>query len=268
LLYYGVSDRGLLVEILRVYNEYIAEFASQAPERIKAVGLLNPDDLPGAVRMAQRMKADGFGGLMLPVKALDGHTYDSAEFEPLWEAIEGLEMPLTVHIAAHRSPLAGHLLFARIGEGLLAPDYIVRVSIMDMIFSGVFERHPNLKVVSVEHEGSWVFHYLQRMDWHYVNNRMLQDGYRFKDGRLPSDFFRQNVVISFTEDPFLIANRNVVGVDNLAWGSDFPHDESLYSMSHASLAQQFDGVPEDERIKISVTNTAHLYGLELPPVRV
>jgi predicted TIM-barrel fold metal-dependent hydrolase len=264
LVYYGVSTSDLLDEILRVYNDWIAEFAAQAPSRIKPVALLNPDDVPRAMQAAERLKAEGFAGVMLPVKAQSGHTYDSARFEPLWETIEGLGMPVTMHIAANRTPRE-FLMFTRIADQMTVADYHVRASIADFILSGVFERHPNLKLVSVEHEGSWVFHFLQRIDWHYLNNRMLQSRPRFPDGRLPSDYFRENVVICFTEDPFLVKNRDVVGVDNIAWGSDFPHAESVYSMSHASLADQLEGVPEDERVKLTVSNTARLYGFELPP---
>jgi predicted TIM-barrel fold metal-dependent hydrolase len=268
LVYYGVTNRELLDEILRVYNEWIADFASQAPDRIKAVGLLNPDDIPGAVRSAERLKAQGFAGVMLPVRVQAAHSYDSTDFEPLWETIEGLGMPLSMHIAANRTPgefLLGNV--SRIADQVTVADYYVRATLTDFILSGVLQRHPGLKVLSVEHEGSWVFHFLQRIDWHYLNNRGLQSRPRFPDGRLPSDYFRQNVVICFTEDPFLVQNRYVVGVDNIAWGSDFPHSESLYSMSHASLASQFAGVPEDERFKLAVSNTARLYRFELPPAR-
>jgi predicted TIM-barrel fold metal-dependent hydrolase len=268
LVYYGVTSSELLDEILRVYNEWIADFAAHAPDRIKPVGLLNPDDVPAAARMAEKLKAQGFAGLMLPVRVQQGHTYDSPDFEPLWEVIEGLGMPLSMHIAGNRTPgdfLLGNV--TRIADQVTIADYYVRASLADFILSGVFERHPDLKVLSVEHEGSWVFHFLQRIDWHYLNNRGLQSRPRFKDGRLPSDYFHQNVAICFTEDPFLVQNRHVVGVDNIAWGSDFPHSESVYSMSHTSLASQFEGVPDDERFKLAVGNTARLYGFQLPPPR-
>jgi predicted TIM-barrel fold metal-dependent hydrolase len=270
LAHYGVSTKELLDEILRVYNDFIEEFASYNPSRIKPVGLLNPDNVSEAVRATEELKARGFAGVMLPVVAQDGHTYDSPDYEPLWETIEGLGLPLSMHIVSHRTPGdTGQILGSgrRIAIPISAGDYHVRVSLADFILSGVFERHPNLKVLSVEHEGSWVFHFLQRLDWHYKYNRLIQSGYRFPEGWLPSDYFRQNVVICFTEDPFLVKHRDVIGADNLAWGSDFPHSESLFSMSHASLSSQLEGVPEEERRKIAVTNTARLYGFELPPPR-
>jgi predicted TIM-barrel fold metal-dependent hydrolase len=175
-----------------------------------------------------------------------------------------------MHIVAHRTPGDTSQVLGSSNRNSIpinAGDYHVRVSLSDFILSGVFQRHPDLKVLSVEHEGSWVFHFLQRLDWHYQYNRLMQMSHRFPDGYLPSDYFRQNVVVCFSEDPFLIKYRDVIGSDNISWGSDFPHSESLFSMSHASLASQLEGVPDDERLKITVTNTARLYGFELPPPR-
>jgi predicted TIM-barrel fold metal-dependent hydrolase len=269
---FGVRSTELLDEILRVYNDWIEEFAAQAPARIKPVGLLNPDDVGRAVLATENLKARGFAGVMLPVRAEDGHTYDSPEYEPLWEAIESLGLPVSMHIAAHRTPGNTSQILGsgrtRMSVPMNSSDYHVRISLTDLIYSGVFERHPKLKVLSVEHEGSWVFHFLQRLDWNYKYHRRYHEvAHRFPDGVLPSDYFRQNIVICFSEDAHLVQHRDEVGVDNLSWGSDFPHSESLYSMSHASLAMQLDGVPEDERRKITVTNTADLYGFELPPPR-
>ena len=267
---YGVRSSELLDEILRVYNDWIEEFAAHAPDRIRPVGLLNPDDVSRAVRSTEDLKRRGFAGVMLPVKVHDGHTYDSPTYEPLWETIEGLGLPVSMHVAAHRTPGdASHILGNR-GSRLAVPvnsgDFQVRVSLTDFIYGGVFDRHPDLRVLSVEHEGSWVFHLLQRLDWHYkYDRRYMRVAHRFPDGLLPSDYFRRNVVICFTEDPFLVQHRDFVGVDNLSWGSDFPHPESPFSRSQASLVAQLEGVPLEEQLKLTVGNTARLYGFELPP---
>jgi hypothetical protein len=109
---------------------------------------------------------------------------------------------------------------------------------------------------------------MQRLDWTYrYDRRYTRLARRFPDGSLPSDYLRRNVVICFTEDPFLVQNRHLLGVDNLAWGSDFPHPESPFTHSDESLASQLDGVPRDERLKMTVGNTARLYGFEPPPQR-
>jgi uncharacterized protein len=269
---YGVRSSELLDEILRVYNDWILEFASYAPDRIKPIGLLNPDDPAAAARAAEDLKARGFAGVMLPVKMHDGHTYESPYYDPLWEAVAGLRLPVSMHIACHRTPGDASQILGNRGARLSLPvnsaDHHMRIALTDMIYGGVFERYPDLKVCSVEHEGSWVFHLLQRLDWTYrYDRRYTALARRFPDGSLPSDYLRRNVVICFTEDPFLVQNRHVLGVDNLAWGSDYPHPESPFTHSDASLAAQLDGVPRDEQMKITVGNTARLYGFGLPPDR-
>jgi len=73
--------------------------------------------------------------------------------------------------------------------------------------------------------------------------------YRFKGlpsrrrgtGMLPSDFFRRNVVLSFQEDAIGIRLRDVIGVDNMMWGSDYPHSESTFPQSRKILAEILPG---------------------------
>lgn len=265
LSHYSVKDPELLEDILRVYNEWILEFASHSPDRIKPIGLLNLDDVPRAVRQATEFKEQGYAGVLIPTRPHEDHTYDSPEFEPLWEALEDLELPVNLHVVAQRTPGNVSHLFLRIADQVTLHDYYVRATLADLILSGVFERHPRLRVLSVEHEGAWVLHFLQRIDWHYKNNRNLVTRPRFPNGALPSDYFRQNVIISFTEDRALVQNRDVIGVENIIWGNDYPHPESLYPKSIESLKTQLDGVPEAEQHMMLVTNTAELYGFEVPP---
>ena len=80
----------------------------------------------------------------------------------------------------------------------------------------------------------------------------------------PSEFFHRNVVLSFQEDAIGIRLRDVIGVDNMMWGSDYPHSESTFPQSRKILAEILAGVPEDEQAKIVSGNTARVYGFDLP----
>ena len=71
----------------------------------------------------------------------------------------------------------------------------------------------------------------------------------------PSDFFHRNVVLSFQEDAIGIRLRNVIGTDNIMWGSNYPRSESTFPQLRKILA----GVPEDEQAKIAALNTARVY---------
>jgi len=79
----------------------------------------------------------------------------------------------------------------------------------------------------------------------------------------PSDFFHRNVFLSFQEDAIGIRLRDVIGVDNMMWGSDYPHSESTFPQSRKILAEILAGVPEEEQAKIVGGNTARLYGFDV-----
>jgi predicted TIM-barrel fold metal-dependent hydrolase len=135
-----------------------------------------------------------------------------------------------------------------------------------MIFSGVFERHPRLKVGSVENEGGWAAYFVKRMDHIYVENpdydRVTNP--RFANDALPSDFFRENVYVCFSEDDVALHNREIIGVGNLMWGNDYPHAESTFPKSREIVDARFAAVPHAERIKMTRDNVAALFGFEAP----
>src|ERR1700721_1917723 len=80
--------------------------------------------------------------------------------------------------------------------------------------------------------------------------------------RPPSDFFRRNVVLSFQEDAIGIRLRDVIGVDNMMWGSDYPHSESTFPQSRKILAEILAGVPDDEQAKMVGGTTARRKNFE------
>jgi predicted TIM-barrel fold metal-dependent hydrolase len=134
------------------------------------------------------------------------------------------------------------------------------MSLSDMIFSGVFERYPKLQVGTVEHELSWIPHFLDRIDYTYTQ-RVQQERYRFKEAMLPSDYFHRNVFAGFQEDATGIRDRYIIGVDNLLWGSDYPHVESTFPRSRQIIEQILKDCTEEEKAKIAGGNAARIYRL-------
>src|SRR5207249_9394296 len=87
--------------------------------------------------------------------------------------------------------------------------------------------------------------------------------YRFKGGMRPSDFFHRNIVLSFQEDVIGIRLRDAIGVDNMMWGSDYPHSESTFPRSREILKAILAGVPDAEQARIVGTTTARVYGFDV-----
>src|SRR5205823_10461021 len=119
----------------------------------------------------------------------------------------------------------------------------------------------------VEFELSWAPHVLSAMDYTY-RERHGEAFYRFKDGMTPSDFFRRNVVLSFQEDALGIRLRDAIGVDNLMWGSDYPHSESTFPQSRKILAAILAGVPDDEQAKIAGATAARVYNFDVAKLTI
>jgi predicted TIM-barrel fold metal-dependent hydrolase len=138
-------------------------------------------------------------------------------------------------------------------------DYWPRMSIAAMIFSGVFERHPNLRVGAVEFEVAWAAHFIERMDYIYSKRAYPSRWHHFGNGMLPSGYFHQNVFLSFQEDALGVRLRDVIGLDTLMWGSDYPHPESTFPRTQEILQEVLKECPLEEKGKIVGGNAARVY---------
>jgi predicted TIM-barrel fold metal-dependent hydrolase len=206
----------------------------------------------------------GFAGAMITEYPLEDRRYDQPEYEPFWAAAQALDIPLSLHTATRRQGKirgTGEQTL-RDASSRATKVFYPATSMCDMIFSGVFERYPNLKLAIVEFELAWVPHLLSSMDYTY-HERHEEALYRFKDGWRPSDFFHRNVFLSFQEDALGIRLRDIIGVDNMMWGSDYPHSESTFPQSQKILAQILAGVPDEDYAKIVGGNTARLYHFDM-----
>lgn len=272
LFYYKVKDPELLSAICRAYNDWLAEFCSADRDRLKAIAMINVDDVADAVSELERTAKLGFVGAMITEYPLEERRYDHPDYEPLWAAAAALDMSLSLHTATRRVQSNAALVERTVKDASrrATKAFLPAISMCDMIFSGVFERHRNLRLAVVEFELSWLPYVLTNMDYTY-RERNDEAVYRFKGDTLPSDFVAQNVYLSFQEDDIGIRLRDRIGIDRMMWGSDYPHSESTFPRSREVLDEILQGVPEAERAQIVCGNTAELYRFDLeriagPPV--
>jgi predicted TIM-barrel fold metal-dependent hydrolase len=245
LFWYRIPDSELLTEICRAYNDWIAEFCKADPERLKGIAMLNVDDVAVGVRELERAKQLGLVGAFIPVSPLPERPYRDPVYDPLWAAAQDLSMPLLLHIATNRSGVPGCEFTMDVSEltgaGRSTTDHWVRYSLSAMVFAGVFDRFPRLKVGSVEHETAWIPHWLKQMDFTYRERPVFTKGWKSKEGMLPSDYWRRNMFVEFMEDDLGVELREHIGVDNMLWGSDYPHAESTWPRSRDFLDRILPG---------------------------
>ena len=267
---YSVPDSDLLSSLLRTYNDWVTEFCNPFPTRLNGIAMLNVDDVQSAVKEMERCSKMGLIGAMITVDPPAAMPYDAPEYEPLWAAAQDLGMPLSLHLGTNREaasnrPEPGKEITTTLA---LKPaftanaDHWVRMSLGHMIFSGVFERYPDLRVGAVEHEVSWVPYFLEQMDYTYTQRAGRDHWHRFREPMLPSDYFHRNVFVGLQQDSLGIRLRDLIGVDNLQWGSDYPHQESTFPRSQQILEEILADCTEEEKAKIAGGNAARIYHLD------
>jgi predicted TIM-barrel fold metal-dependent hydrolase len=269
LVHYKVRNTALLNACCRAYNDWLAEFVGAEPARLRGAAALNVDDTETGVAEASRAAAVGLHALLVPVSLPRGQSYADPRFDPLWSLAAEAGLPVCLHIGTDRAdPRLTSATrppgVARDGAGppilssFVVADAIVRRSIADFIFGGVLERHPLLRVGSVEHEAGWAPHFIERLDYTYTER--ATKGHRFAHGAIPSDFFRRQVFVTLSEDAVAVRERDLVGLDSLLFATDFPHSESTYPHSERAAGRLTVGLTDEERDRVLWANTAQLFG--------
>lgn len=259
---YSIPPSDLLSAIFRAYNDWLADFCAPYPDRLKGIAALNVDDVQDGVSELERAEKMGLVGGLIPVRPLE-HPYNHPTFyEPLWEAAERLQMPLSLHVGTFRSKSGATGQVETQVTNVVDfnnRDNYMRDSVAALILGGVFDRYPDLKVVVAEYEISWAPYFIRRLDDTYTERPVGLQGYRYKRDVLPSYYWMNNIMLSFQSDDLGIQLRHLVGVDNLMWGSDYPHAESTFPKSLEIVEQILEGVPDDEQAKIAGGNCARVY---------
>ena len=245
---------------MSAFNDWLAEFCSAAPKRLFGIAMIPTDDLDRDVKEIERCAKMGMKGAMISISQGSGQDYSSPKFDKLWAAAAEHDMPISLHVAASETTF--------MATGNMWADFScvftpTMYSIVTMIFSGLFDRHRNLKVVSVENDASWALAVLERMDDRWLHDRKWAWGDALTSGRKPSEIFHDHVGCTFMRDRTAILNREIIGKGNIMWGSDFPHFDGAWPGSGATLQSQFDGVPLEDQRRIGRENAIAMYKLPI-----
>ena len=261
---YRIQDAALMDDVCRAYNDWLTEFCLTHPKRLKGMGMLNLDDVSVGVRELERCAKLGLVGALITVYPPENKGYHLPQYEPLWATAEDLGLVLGMHLVSNRTHNYKYLIETDPSFATNV-DHWVRRSLGQMLFSGVFQRYPKLRVGAVEMEAAWAIHFLQAMDYTYLQRPDRPDWYDNTEDMLPSDYFRRNVFVSFQEDPAAVRERHFIGDNTLCWGSDYPHQESTWPKSREILDEmlEHEGCTEDEKAAIAGENLARVYNVDL-----
>jgi len=258
---FALEDKDFQFACVRAFNDWLSEFCSASPKRLFGVAMIPTDDIEVGVAEIERCAKMGMRGAMISISQDREHGYDQKIWAPLFSAAEDHALPISLHVAASKTSFhATGNIFADFSCVFTPTMY----TIVSMIFSGLFDRHPKLKVISVENDAAWPLAVLERMDDRWEHDQVwARRGNFITSGRKPSEIFHQHAGCTFMRDRTAIVNRDIIGKTNIMWGSDFPHFDGAWPDSAGDLLAQFDGVPLEDQIRIGRTNAIDFYNLPL-----
>lgn len=243
----------------RIYNEYLAELQEQAPGVFYGVGIAAQWDPANARKSISEMKALGLKTYMVPQQAgkfpdgSDVH-YSSDEMTPFWEAVEEAELPICFHIGEGFGPGPR----GQYGTKLLQEFGGFRKTVGELIFGGVLDRHPSLRVVFAEGGISWLPVARQDAEMLLSSYRRLMD---WKVEKPIEHYFRNNIYASFMTDSLGLSMIDQIGVDRVMWSVDYPHAEGTFGFSRAAMEEIVEATDADGARRILGGNAIEVFGL-------
>ncbi len=256
----GNPDRDFHLAGVQAYNSWLAqEFCAVDPERLFGLAQMPNLGVDAMIDEMKRCKELGFRGAIITTwpTGADDLTTDDDKF---FAAAADLEMPVSIHIQIQRkrNPKATLEGVASIATMALAGMLMFPPIMSELIMTGLFDRIPKLTIVGVETEVGWIPEALEQIDNFYWRNR-TRTGLELK--HLPSEYFHRHFVCTFIKDAIGIQLRHDVGVQNMAWSTDFPHHGCDWPYSRKVVGEMMVGVPQAERYEILAGNMVRIYKL-------
>ncbi|MFC4055494.1 amidohydrolase family protein [Actinomadura syzygii] len=249
-------------DIVDSFNEWLLDYVSYAPNRLIAqpmLSILNPEQ---AAADMEKYLNRGVRAFQIASSVPVGTSYADPKFDRIWSIAQEADVPLAMHTSTGRfKQILGHMAFARTSgaiDGLKQARWFIggqleiEFSFAEMIYGGLFDRFPRLKLVAAEFGTSWVPGVVDRLQNH--------------DKRLglelaPGEYLKRNVWFTFQEDRTGLLATPIIGEDNYMYANDYPHPMTTWPRSEQVNDHQFQGLSDEVRRKITRENALRLYGL-------
>jgi uncharacterized protein len=268
----SIEDLRLRNLCATLYNDAMAEIQEQSGGRIMGMGLLPWWDVPSAIAEVERIHTLGLKGVNTNADPQDQGLPDLGDpcWEPLWEACTSHDLPVNFHIGASLTqaswygkaswPSLDNERKLALGSTLL---YLNNARVIgNLIFSGVLERHPTLKIVSSESGVGWIPFALDALDYQVTETAPnALDALSMN----PSEYFRRQIFACFWfEGEGLLDSVRRLGFDNCMFETDFPHPTCLFPDPLTRMAGVLEEVDYGLRKKLLSGNAARVYNIDVP----
>jgi len=258
----AVRDPGFAAAMCRAYNRWLADYCRPYPDRLFGIAMLPMQSVDAAIEEMRFARRElGFrGGFLRPNPYNDRKLHDPA-YEPFWSAAEDLDFSIGLHEGGNSGmPTVGIDRFeGRGAQHIISHTMEMMLASMSMIWGGVVERHPKLRVAFLESGGGWIAPWLDRMDRHFDDKGFNDSGLKMR----PSDLFRRNCWISFEPvEGSLSVLAEYIGPHKIMWATDYPHRDGFFPGAPSMMAERLKDVSPEARHQVMAGGAMKFYGLQ------
>jgi uncharacterized protein len=262
---FWIRDPRLQRACFRVYNDWLSEYCSYNPNRLVGLALISMYDVDEARAELRRSAKLGHKGVMIgTTPPPECPPYYHSLYDPFWAEAQELDLTLVWHenTGGDESRVASSSSYWDENNtiGPLIRPHEVQRALGQVVVSGVLERYPRLRLVIAEQGTDWIPFYLRRFE----RLKAGKTSYGNTLEQKPIEYVRRQVFWTYTHDPELIQERDLTGVDNLLFASDFPHSASCWPRSQQTIEGIMSGVPDSEVNKMVYDNTLKVFNIPAP----
>ncbi|MBK9560065.1 MAG: amidohydrolase [Candidatus Microthrix sp.] len=260
-----IEDRTLGQLCIEAYNDFMVdEWAGGSGGRLIplcVVPLWDPELAAAEIRRnaARGVRAVAFSELPAWLGLPSIHT---RHWDPFFRACDETKTVLCMHIGSGTktvitSPDAPTVVAAN----LIACNSVA--SMIDWLFSGVFDRFPDIQLLYAESQIGWIPYFVERADDTWLTHQWAQGEERSE--RPPSEYYSKHISACFFKDTVGIDMLDRIGEDNVLFETDYPHQDGTFPNSKAVAEELFGHLPQATINKIARGNAIKLLGLDFEP---
>jgi predicted TIM-barrel fold metal-dependent hydrolase len=254
------DDLDLAAAHCRAYNRWLADYCSAYPDRLFPVALLPMRSLERALDEMKFVRRElGMRAAVVRPNPYNGKMISHRDYDPFWATAQDLDMAIAFHEGGGdaRSPPVGIDRFE--GKGarhIVAHTMEMMLVAVSVLWDGVCERFPKIRIGFMESGGGWIAPWLDRMDRHFEQSLYRDASVTVR----PSELFQRNCWISFEPvEKSLAVLADYIGPNKILWATDYPHPDGYFPGAPAMIEAM--GLPEETRRAVLAQGAMEFYGL-------
>ena len=258
----AVHDPALAGALCRAYNRWLADYCKPYPDRLFGVAMLPMQSVEHAIgEMKFARKELGFKACFLRPNPYHGNKMiNDPMYEPFWAAAEELDMAIGFHEGGSSGmPTVGIDRFeGRAAQHIISHTMEMMLACLAVIWGGVCEKHPKIRIGFLESGGGWIAPWLDRMDCHFDDQGFNDSGLTTR----PSELFRRNCWISFEPvEGSLRVLADYIGANKIMWATDYPHPDGFFPGAPDMVRKQLEGASALTKQQVMAEGAKGFYGL-------